>query len=580
MSKFISGSKLLTRSFAFFKGEKRKYILGVIFASFELALLFATPYINKMLIEIVTGKSQYNIVMTVAVLFVMFLLFAPLVILGKYWQNITSERATIEMRKSVFSHIMNMPYNILSKYKTGDYITRLTNDVNSAGTVFTSFAMVSLTRFVVVMSITLVLLLIYDWRIALAGIIYSIICLVLSVLLNPYVKRLEREAKLQIVNSSSFLIEAMRGIPIVRVFTLHDTLAKEYRNICQIIREKRIKFRTINGIAYGAIDFFAFSAQAVGFIIAILLSSNNVELGNAVFNATLMGLMADSMLRLSTFLLLIQPRLVSMQRVFEILDLPEENLAENSEKIACIGDNAVSFKNVSFSYNEGSKIIDNLALDIKNGEHLAIVGGSGGGKSTLIKLIQDFYTPTSGKIAFFGKDISDISTADIRKLSSYIPQECSLFEGTIGENIGFGRVGSTDTDIIAAAKKANIHEFIETLPEKYNTSIGERGSRLSGGQKQRIAIARAIIKGAPILLLDEATAALDSESEKEVNRCLDDITKGVTTITIAHRLSTVKDADRIIVMEQGKIVEEGTYTDLLNQNGRFKELYDNQFHSN
>lgn len=575
---FKSGINLLLRSFSFFKSEKRKFLFGIFLSSFELALLFTTPYINKLLIEIVTGKSQSNIVSVVAILFVIFLFLVPLIIIGKYYQNITSAKATMEMRKSIFSRIMNIPYNRIAKYKTGDYIIRLTSDVRQSSFAFQSFAMGSLIRFVVIMSISLVLLLINDWRVAVAGIIYSLVTFILSILLNPYVKKLEHETKIQIVNSSSFLVDAMRGIPIVRIFTMHEVLSEKYHKVCQIIKSKRIKYQTMNGIAYGAIDFFTYSAQAVGFIVAILIRSENVDLSNAVFNATLMGLMAKSMHSLSTFLLLIQPSLVSMERVFEIIDIDEEDLSETNAKIDTSLDYAISFDNVSFSYDNEKKIIDNLTLKIKNGEHLAIVGGSGGGKSTLIKLVQDFYRPTNGSISFFDKKSADMSTSSIRKLSSYIPQECSLFEGTIGENIALGKLDSTENEIINAAKKANIHEFVETLPKKYDTQIGERGARLSGGQKQRIAIARAIIKGSPILLLDEATASLDSETEKEIYEFLSEITKGMTTITVAHRLSTIKDADRILVMEQGKIVEEGIFENLLKQGGRFKELYDNQFH--
>lgn len=551
-------------------------MFGIFLVSFELALFFAIPYLNRGFIDIITGKSDNNMVSTVIILFIVFILLVPLVIWGKYLQNTTSENAVINIRMALFNHICNIPYFLLEKYKTGDYITRLTSDAKRSGAIFSSFGMTCLIRFVVVMSGSFLLLILSDWRIAMIGLIYSFISLYFSILLNPYVKRLEQEAKIEIVNSSSYLVEVMRDIPIVRVFHLHEILAKKYRKVCKIIACKRIKFRTMNGIAYGVVDFFTFSAQSVGFIIAILISSNNMELGNAVYNATLMGLMADSMLRLGTFLLLIQPNLVAMERVFTILDMPVENISEKSGKINTNTENAIEFKSVSFSYDGKYKIIDNFNLTVKNREHLAIVGGSGGGKSTLIKLIQNFYDTTKGKITYFGRD--DLTLWDIRTLSTYVPQESSLFDGTVGENIALGRPGCSESEIKNAAEQAEIAEFIETLPKKYNTYIGERGARLSGGQKQRIAIARAIIKDAPIMILDEATAVLDSGTEEDINKSIKKFTKDRTTITIAHRLSTIRDADRIIVMEKGKIIEEGKYEELLTANGRFKELYINQFH--
>ncbi len=575
-NRVLSGYHLMKRTFAFFGTEKKRYLRGVCLGAFELALLFATPYINRILIESVSiGTSGDNLTTTVAVLFLGFMLLVPPVIYGKYLQNTTTEKAVVNLRKGLFNHICNIPCDLSAKYKTGDYITRLTSDADRAGSTFASYGMLSLIRFLVVMSVSLILLLRNDWRIAAAGIVYSLFSLFFSVLLNPYVKRLEREAKIEIVHSASYLIEAMRGIPIVRIFALHEVLAQKYRNVCKIIACKRIKFRTANGIAYGVVDFFTFSAQAVGFIIAVLISSDRAGIGNAVYHATLMGLMADSMLRLSTFLLLIQPRLVSMERVFEILDLPAEDLGESGEMIRTDTEDALVLRDICFSYDGRENIIDHVSLTVKNGEHLAIVGASGGGKSTLIKLIQNFYEQTDGEISYFER--TGLPAADIRKLSAYIPQECSVFDGSIGENIAFGRPGCSPEEIREAASQAELTDFIETLPEKYDTRIGERGTRLSGGQKQRIAIARALLKNAPILLLDEATASLDSGTEQAIYRSLGKIVENKTTLTVAHRISTAKNADRILVMEHGKIAESGTFDSLLAANGRFRELYDNQF---
>ncbi len=194
-----------------------------------------------------------------------------------------------------------------------------------------------------------------------------------------------------------------------------------------------------------------------------------------------------------------------------------------------------------------------------------------------MKLMESFYTPQSGEITYFGKPHTELSKADIRRLFAYVPQECTLFDGTIGENIAMGKQGASQAEIESAASLADIHDFIQSLPKGYETSVGEGGGQLSGGQKQRIAIARAILKAAPILLLDEATAALDSDTEREVQRCLDSISIGMTTVTVAHRLSTVQHADRILVMEAGQIVEEGSFNELLQkENGRFRALYESQ----
>jgi ABC-type multidrug transport system fused ATPase/permease subunit len=571
-------ARLLLRCFSYMKEYRVKYILGLLFSSFELGILFAIPVINKKLVEMVSGNYESRTVWFIAALFALLLLLIPFVAMGKYWQNTTTAKGVIEIRKALFNHIQNMPITHTADRKIGDYVTRLTEDAGKAGNVFQSFAIISLVRFVVVTIISLVLLLLTDWRITVLSVLFNLLCLYLSTILNPYVQRLERDARTQVATSSSYLIEAMGGIPIVRIFLLKDVLAKKYRDVCEIIMKKRITFRSVNGIAYGVIDFFAFSAQAVGFIIGmVFLLRGNMDLAACVYAASLMGLMADAMLRFSTFLLLVQPSIVAAQRIFQLLDTPVEDVRETKIVPDMETDTAISLQDLSFTYPGGEKVIDNISLNVKRGEHLAVVGGSGGGKSTLIKLLQGLYEPTEGRISFFGVDAKDLSIVDIRNLSAYVPQDCAIFDGTIGENIALGRPGSPKDKVTESAKQANIHEFIMSLPQGYDSVVGERGSQISCGQRQRVAIARAILKDASILLLDEATAALDSTTEKEIYEEIETLARMKTTITIAHSLSTIQNADRIIVMEAGRIVEEGTHQELLDMKRRYRELWEKQF---
>ena len=631
---------LYYRSFSYMGPARKRYLLGLALGAFELAILFSMPYINQELIDIVTGASQGDIMATLFWMLAVFLLFVPPVVYGKYLQAISTAQGTVRLRKLLFGHILHMPNGAMARYKIGDYITRLTSDAEGAMAVFNTFLVVNLIRFAVIFPITLVMLLLGDWHIAVVGVLYSGINMGLSLYLNPLAKRLERGAKEEIARSASFLIEALRSIPVIRVFALQAALAGRYRAACGVIREKRMKSQTVMGITYGTVDFFAQSAQAVGFILGIVLAGSQVTLGKAVFHATLMSMMADSVFRLSTFLLLSQSRLVAMERVFKLLDEPLEDLEEGSREIGRDGDIAVEFRDVGFSYGIGMReageagegkaeagakvagttgagakaagmskavteagtkrdgragtvtkgdgpaesgayeprqnVLEHLNLVLHRGEHLAIVGGSGGGKSTVIKLMEGFYAPTEGEILYFGQKGAGLSLAAIRELFAYVPQECTLFDGTIRENIALGRPDAIQARIEEAAKMADIHDFIISLPKGYETQAGEQGGQLSGGQRQRIAIARAILKEAPILLLDEATAALDSAAEREVQQCLDRIADSLTTVTVAHRLSTIRNADRILVMEGGRIVEEGDFEGLLQRRGRFRELYESQ----
>ena len=567
--------RLFAKSFQFLGEARGRYLLGVALGACELALLFATPTINQMLIDIVTGERQGNVVYTLLGMLAVFLLLVPPVVAGRYLQATAASQGSAHLRKKLFRHILAMPVEEQSKFKAGDFLTRLTDDVNRTTEVFASFSVQQLIRFVVVFTATLVLLLVHDWRIALAGVAYGAINLALSLRLNPYAKSLEADAKTEVVRSASFLMEAIRGIPIVRVFTLGPVLGERYRRICECIREKRMKYRTVIGITYGVVDFFSQSAQAVGFLLGVLLAGDEVSLGQAVFNATLMGMMADSVYRLSTFLLLIQPNLVGMERVFHLLSQPVEATVPQ-RVLPAQGEAAVELRDVSFSYGE-KPVLDHVSLTVRRGERLAIVGGSGGGKSTLIKVMEAFYRPQSGEVRYFGVPGEELGPADIRALFSYVPQECTLFDGTIGENIALGRPGATQGEVEAAAREAGIHSFIQNLPQGYATPVGEAGGQLSGGQRQRVAIARALLKGAPILLLDEATAALDSQTEREIQQCLDQVSAGRTTVTVAHRLSTIENAHRVLVMEEGRVVEEGAFHQLLEQpSGRFRALYESQ----
>lgn len=566
--------KLYIRAFSYLGPDKGLYVLGVLMSCCEFALLFALPYVNQALIDMVTGARSGNIMLTLLLMLGLFLLLVPPVVYGAFLRAKCSQRSVARVQKRIFGHICRMPHSAQVRYRTGDYITRLSDDAGRCGNMLGGFSVVQLLRFIAVFPATLILLLINDWRIALISLAYGGVNIALSMYLNPKAKGQEAVAKEEIDSSASFLVEAMRNIPVIRVFVMQKALGERYREICGRVREKRIRYQDWIGLTYGVVDFFAQSAQAVGFILGVLLSLGRGSLGQAVFNATLMGMMGDAFYRLSTFLLLAQRNLVSIERVESLLSEPLEDLDRGSDSVSTEGETAVELRDVCFSYDGKSNAIDHLSLTLRRGEHLAVVGGSGGGKSTLIKLLEGFYAPDSGEIAWFGQ--TGLSLRAIRSLFGYVPQECGLFDGAIGENIALCRPDASQEEVESAAKAADIHETILSLPNGYNTLAGEGGGRLSGGQRQRAAIARALLKGSPILLLDEATASLDSEVEREVQACIERVSRGMTTVTVAHRLSTVENADRILVLEGGRIVEEGDFAGLMDMRGRFWEIYEGQ----
>ena len=564
------------RVFRYMKPVQGKYFTASGLASFELIMLFSIPFVNRMLVEMITDTGGgSNTVWHISFIMLGLLALTPLVAIGRYWQGLCAQKTADNLKKALFAHIQRLPIVSIGKRQTGDYLIRVTNDADWAGNMFQGFAIISLLRFLVVTAVTMTLLVIADWRIALLALVYNLVCFVLSLLLNPYVNRLEREARQEIAASSNIVLETMRSLPIVRVFAIGHVLAEKYRKRCEIVRQKRSKFRAANGTVYGVVDFFSFSSQAVGFIGAIfLLSRGEMALYDAVFTASLMALASDAMLRLSTFILLIQRPLVAAERVFEIIDEPTEmqgdpkdskESAESKDSkdsngicnlnLALNLDNseAINLENLCFAYSDGTEALRNINLTIKQGEHVAIIGQSGGGKSTLAQIITSLYKPSGGEISYFGVNAKELSLEQIRSLIAYVPQEPILFEGTIYDNISLGRLGSKGTSKPSEAEIKKAAEDAGLLDLPLDTEVGERGGQLSGGQRQRVAIARAILKDAPLLILDEATSALDSDTEQLVQQALDKLVEGRTSITIAHRMSTIKGADRVIELELGEI---------------------------
>lgn len=563
------------RVFGYMKPMQGYFLFGLFLSSFELLIQLATPEINRMLVQMVTTGEGGFIVWRMIFIMLGLLILAPLVAIGNYRQTICAQKTSDNLKKALFAHIQRSPISELTKHQSGDYLMRLTGDTNRAGFLFRGMLIAALMKFVVITAVSMTLLVLTDWRIAVFCLIYNLICFALASLLNPYVNRLERASRQEISYSSNILLEMMRALPIVRVFMIVPALAQRYRARCETVRIKRERYKAMSGVGYGVIDFFVFSSQAVGFIVAIFfLQRGDMALDSAVYTASLVALSADAMLQLSIFILWSQPVLVAAGRVFEILDEPCEVLhkPDTVSKPDKAATEALWLKNVSFSYPDGTTALQRINLVVPNGEKLALVGGSGGGKTTLAQIIASLYEPSEGNIIFYGADTSRLNLEDIRNFIAYVPQEPVLFEGSIYENIAVGMPDSSPEAVQKAAYDAGLEEFILSLPQGYETLVGERGTQISGGQRQRIAIARAILKNAPLLILDEASSALDSDMEAQVQQSLEQLSKGRTTITVAHRLSTIRNADRILVLEKGEIVEEGTHAVLMSKGGRYTEL--------
>ena len=373
--------------------------------------------------------------------------------------------------------------------------------------------------------------------------------------------------------------ETSTGIRIIKAFALEDRMAFRMNKAVREVEKRSNAIARLEAITSPLMDTLSgFAIAAVVALSAVqAFGQTNSSPGQLMSFVTALLMAYEPAKRLSRMRVSIESGMVGVRMMFGLLDQPETLTQHPAALHLAKGEGRITFDQVSFDYGNGRSVLNGISLSFEAGKTTALVGPSGGGKSTILNLILRLYDPQQGAVRIDGHDIRLATFASLRDLISYVGQDTFLFSASVAENIRFGRPGATDEEVVQACKSANAHEFIEKLSQGYDTQVGENGAFLSGGQKQRLAIARAMLRNAPILLLDEATSALDSRSEALVQEALQHLTKGRTTVVIAHRLSTVLNADKICVIEGGHLSEEGTVDALLAREGTFRALYDQQF---
>ena len=488
-------------------------------------------------------------------------------------------RVVTNLRNELYDHIQRQSLSFFTKSPTGILMSRITNDVNLIqGAVSEAVTSIMKDSFTLV---GLVFVIFYrDWKMA------CIAAVVFPLTIYPIAKFGERMRKIatgtQVTMGSltSLLQETISGTRIVKAFGMEGyegrRFSKENENLFRLSM-KAVSIRAMSspfmeflgGLGIAAIIFYG-GYQVI----------QGVSTPGTFFSfLTALIMLYEPVKRLTNVNNTIQQGISAAVRVFAIMDMkPEIKNRENAVELPRIS-KEIEIRNMTFSYGD-EPVLTNINLNIKSGEVVAFVGMSGGGKTTLVNLIPRFYDVTEGEILIDGHDIRDVTMESLRGQIGIVTQQTILFNDTVKNNIAYGDIKTSEQDIINAAKAANAYSFIKDLPEGFDTVIGEQGARLSGGERQRISIARALLKDAPILILDEATSSLDTESEIEVQEALENLMKGRTTLVIAHRLSTINNADRIIVLVDGKIVEKGTHDFLLAQKGEYFKLYNMQFREN
>jgi len=486
-----------------------------------------------------------------------------------------------DIRNKLYKHTQNFPLSFFDKNKTGEIFSIMMNDVNSIKVAFNKSLHVFLHE---ITSIIILLTLLFSISPKLTLLVLLTIPLAGFIILNIgySIRRKAKRASFKIADLSSIISEKLSGIKIVKAFNMTKMEINNFIKTNSDFFKLQYRQNKLIGLTTPIND-----------IIGVSLASLLLWFGGKQV-LLLESISPDEFLRFIIFLFaLLQPTrklggsyaalqngLAGANRVFSILDLNFNDKTEKSTSQKSTFNDSLEFKNVFFKYNEnGNEILNNINIKINKGDKIALVGSSGAGKTTFANLLLNFYSVSSGEIIIDNLNYKKIKTDSIRNLIGIVTQEPILFNDTIGNNIAYGQVKKDKTLIIEAAKNANIDDYINSTKENYNTVIGERGVRLSGGQKQRLSIARAILKNTPILVLDEATSSLDSESELKVQHAIDNLVKNRTVIIIAHRLSTIKNADKIIVFDKGKIIETGNHEELIKLNGKYKKLYELQYKS-
>lgn len=571
---------LYLRLLKYVKPYMGRLLLAVLCTCLAAGCNLYLPWIIKDVVDKVLVDKNVTMLYMIAASIVVVFIIRGLFFYGQtYLMSWVGQKVVIDIRGEVFRKMQRLSLSFYDKNKTGTIMSYVTNDVGALQTAMVDKAVELVTESLVLVG-SIAAMLWLDWKLTLFT-----FCTFPAVLwfMNFFGKKIRRNGgHIQACTAelTSILQEVVASARVVKSFVREDHEIQRFDEQNKTNFYANMKNIKLNALLTPTVEFVA----AIGVTIVMWYGGMSVISGNITAGALVAFLVyavniANPIKRLTKVVASIQQALAAGDRVFGILDMEEDiRQLPDAEKLQRVKGH-VEFNNVSFAYNPEEIVISNLSFKVAPGEVVAIVGPSGAGKSTIASLLPRFYDVTEGSIVIDGRDIRKVTLDSLREQVGIVPQETMLFNGSVYDNILYGRLDATREEVIAAAKAANAHNFILELPEGYDTMLGDRGVNISGGQRQRISIARAILKNPQILILDEATSALDTESERVVQEALDRLMVGRTSFVIAHRLSTIKNADRILVMEKGCLVEDGSHDELMAKDGLYAHLYKIQYRS-
>lgn len=555
-------------------------ILAILSAVISVSLTLYIPVLTGNAIDNIIDKGNVNFENIIQILIYIGIGIAGVTVfqwMMNYFTNIISYKTVRDLRREVFRKFNNVPLSYIDTHSHGDLISRVINDIDAVGDGLTQMFLQLFSGIVTIVG-TLIFMLFINWKIAIAVVVLTPLSLFVAAFIGKLShRRFVRQQTLQ-GEISSYVEEHVGNQRIVKAFSYEQRAFEDFERYNTELYDVGFKAqfagalanpstRLVNAIVYAAVGIFG----------AVTAISGGITVGQLSCFLTYANQYTKPFNEVTGVLTQLQTAIAAADRVFEVLEAEDENPdPENAKKLSdCKGN--IKIENVYFSYTKDKPLITDFSLNAKSGTHIAIVGPTGCGKTTFINLLMRFYDATSGKISIDGVNIIDMKRDDLRKIYGMVLQDSWLFSGTIMENLRYGNENASEDEVIAAAKAAYAHSFIRRMPNGYNTVISEGGGNLSQGQKQLLCIARAMLTNPAVLILDEATSSIDTLTESRVQKAFAKMMKGRTSFVVAHRLSTIKESDIILVMKDGNIIEQGSHDELIAKNGFYTNLYNSQF---
>lgn len=555
-------------------------ILAILSAVISVSLTLYIPVLTGNAIDNIIDKGNVNFENIIQILIYIGIGIAGVTVfqwMMNYFTNIISYKTVRDLRREVFRKFNNVPLSYIDTHSHGDLISRVINDIDAVGDGLTQMFLQLFSGIVTIVG-TLIFMLFINWKIAIAVVVLTPLSLFVAAFIGKLShRRFVRQQTLQ-GEISSYVEEHVGNQRIVKAFSYEQRAFEDFEKYNTELYNVGFKAqfagalanpstRLVNAIVYAAVGIFG----------AVTAISGGITVGQLSCFLTYANQYTKPFNEVTGVLTQLQTAIAAADRVFEVLEAEDETPdPENAKKLSdCKGN--IKIENVYFSYTKDKPLITDFSLNAKSGTHIAIVGPTGCGKTTFINLLMRFYDATSGKISIDNVNVKDMKRDDLRKIYGMVLQDSWLFSGTIMENLRYGNENATDEEVIAAAKAAYAHSFIRRMPNGYNTVISEGGGNLSQGQKQLLCIARAMLTNPAVLILDEATSSIDTLTESRVQKAFAKMMKGRTSFVVAHRLSTIKESDIILVMKDGNIIEQGSHDELIAKNGFYTNLYNSQF---